>query len=186
MPSGGENNAFIRLFSYPPVMVSLLQVAAFFHVLFGVIWVGTSLYIDIAWIRPWRATKTVAELKVWQGVLRPTGPFIGISSLLVILTGLVYMFMKYGTDLGLIWASSSGRLVLISLALVLVAFFIGLGVNNRTAMKLVKMPLPDDAEAPIPKEASGLMDSLMKSSMVATIIIVVVLLLMVLGATGGL
>ncbi|MFQ6012703.1 MAG: hypothetical protein ACE5LS_03555 [Thermoplasmata archaeon] len=166
-------------------MVSSLQVIAMFHIFFGVLWVGASLYIDVAWYGPWKNTRTVGELKVWQRILRPTGPFLGIAATLVIITGFIYMFTKYGTDFGVIWAGRSGRLVIISLILVIIAFVLAVTVTNRLSIRLTRLELPEDAEAPISSEAKGLMDGVMRASAAGTVIIVAVLILMVLAATGG-
>ena len=166
-------------------MVSLLQTIAVFHVFFGVLWVGTSLYIDVAWYRPWRSTRTVGELKLWQRILRTTGPFAGISAVLVIITGFIYMFTKYGTDFGLIWASASGRLVIISIILVAIAFVYSLAITNRLSVRLERTDLPEDATEAVPSEARELMITLMRASAIGTVIIVAVLVLMVLAATGG-
>lgn len=166
-------------------MVTTLQVIAAFHVFFGVLWVGASLYIDAAWYRPWKNTNTVGELRLWQRILHPTGPFMGISSLLVIITGFIYMFAKYGTDFGVIWASPSGRLVIISLILVLIVFVYSLVVTNRLSTRLVRLELPDDNGGALPGEATRLMGGIMRASIIATAIIVFVLILMVLAATGG-
>jgi uncharacterized membrane protein len=166
-------------------MVTTLQVIAAFHVFFGVLWVGASLYIDVAWYRAWTNTRKVGELRLWQRILHPTGPFLGISTILVIITGLIYMFTKYGIDFGVIWASPSGRLVFISLIVVLIVFVYSLTVTNRLSTRLVRLDLPDDNEAALPGEARRLMDGVMRASVIGTAIIVVVLVLMVLAATGG-
>ncbi|MCJ2531651.1 MAG: hypothetical protein LN413_05010 [Candidatus Thermoplasmatota archaeon] len=166
-------------------MVTTLQVIAAFHVFFGVLWVGASLYIDVAWYRPWKNTRLVGELKLWQRILHPTGPFLGITSLLVLITGLIYMFTKYGTDFGVIWAGQSGRLVIISLILVVAAIIFAVTVTNRLSLRLIRMDLPEDPGTPIPSEAKGLMDGVSRASAVGTAIIVIVLILMVLAATGG-
>jgi uncharacterized membrane protein len=166
-------------------MVSLLQTIAVFHVFFGVLWVGTSLYIDVAWYRPWKNARTAGDLKVWQGILKTTGPFLAITSLLVLITGLIYMFTKYGTDFGIIWAGQSSRLVFISLVLVVVAIVFAVFVTNRLSVQLARFELPEESEVPLPSEARDLMDAVMRASAIGTFIIVVVLVLMVLAATGG-
>ncbi len=167
-------------------MVTLLQTVAVFHVFFGVLWVGTSVYVDVGWYRLWKNTRTMGELNLWQRILRSSGPFIGISATLVIITGLIYMFTKYGTDFAVIWAGRSGQLIIISLILVAIAYILSLTLTNRLAGRLISLELPDDAETPISSEAKGLMDGVMRASAIVTLIIVVVLILMILAATGGL
>ncbi len=166
-------------------MVTLLQTIAVFHVFFGVLWVGTSVYFDVAWYRLWKNTRTMGEVSVWQQILRVSGPFIGITATLVIITGLIYMFTKYGTDFGVIWAGRSSQLIIISLILVAIQFTFGLTVTTRRAGRLISLEIPDDAETPISSDARGLMDVVFRDSAIGTIIIVVVLVLMVLAATGG-
>ncbi len=166
-------------------MVSDVQIVAVVHAFFGVLWVGASFYIDVAWYRPWKNVRTVGELKVWQGILKPTGPFLGLSSILVIITGFIYMFMKYGTDFGVIWSLQPGRVILISLGLVIVALILAVTVINRSSVRLVRMPVSGEADTPTPGEARKLMDGIMRASAIGTAIIVVVLVLMVLTATGA-
>lgn len=115
----------------------------------------------------------------------PTGPFLGLSSILVIITGFVYMFMKYGTDFGIIWSLQPGRVILISLGLVIVALVFAITVTNRLSVRLTRLSLQDEAGTPIPGEAKMLMDGIMKASVIGTAIIVVVLVLMILTATGA-
>lgn len=166
-------------------MVAVLQVVAVIHAFFGVLWVGGSLYVDVAWYGVWRATRTTGEVRHWQRILHPTGIFLAVSSILVILTGLVYMFLKYGTDFGLIWASGSGRLILISLGLVVVALLVSVLGTNRATVRLVRLELPEDDTAPMPREAKSVMERVMRFSAVGTSLIVVILILMILAATGG-
>ncbi|MFQ5918877.1 MAG: hypothetical protein ACE5I4_02370 [Thermoplasmata archaeon] len=127
----------------------------------------------------------MGELKLWQRILHSTGPFAGISAILVIITGFIYMFAKYGTDFGLIWASPSGRLVIISIVLVAIAFVYSLAVTNRLSVRLARMELSEDPQDALQSETRALMISLMRASAVGTTIIVAVLILMVLAATGG-
>ncbi|MCJ2554953.1 MAG: hypothetical protein LN410_01955 [Candidatus Thermoplasmatota archaeon] len=166
-------------------MVTTLQVIAVFHAFFGVLWVGANVYIDVAWYRPWKNTSTTGELKVWQRILRPTGPFLGITAILVIITGFIYMFTKYGTDFGVIWAGQSGRLIIISLILVAIAFILAVTLTSRLSIQLIRLELPEDPGTPISSEAKGLMDGVMRASAIGTTIIIVVLILMILATTGG-
>lgn len=166
-------------------MVNELQIIAVFHAFFGVLWVGTSVYIDVAWYRPWKNTQTAGELRVWQRILRPTGPFAAVSAILVLLTGLIYMFLKYGTDFGAIWALGNGRLIIISLVLVIIAIVFAVTVTNRRTIQLERLELPEEDATPLSPEAKRLMDGVMRASAIGTVIIVVVLVLMILAATGG-
>lgn len=167
-------------------MVEAIQIVAILHVFFGMLWVGTSVYVDVAWYRPWRAIRTVGDLKVWQSILRPTGPFIGVSAISVIATGFAYMFMKYGTDFGTIWAHPSGRLILIALGIVIVAFVAAATGTNRLSIRLTRYPSEGNPEEPVPDEVHGLLDRIMQVSGFVTVLVVVVLILMVLAGTGGL
>lgn len=177
-------NPHIATASYAAVMVTALQAVAVAHVFFGVLWVGANFYMDVVWYRPWKTIQTAGELRTWQRLLRPSGMFLGMSAVLVIATGLTYMFMKYGTDFGVIWASSSGRLILISFALVIVAFLFAVAVTNRLSTRFVRLAAPEEEAAPVPAEAKDLMGRIMAASAVGTTLIVVVLVLMVLAATG--
>jgi len=165
-------------------MVSGITFAEFAHVLFGMMWVGVSTYIELVLAPILKGAKTAGEYRRMLPILGKTSIFQMISGLLVIATGVVYLLLKY--NLNVVLAISPGQLVILSLVLVLVALFNGIVFLKPIAMKIAKAPWPEDPGAAIPDVVREHQKKLFTASFVNTSIIVVVLFLMVVAATGGL
>ncbi len=165
-------------------MVSEITFAKFAHVLFGMMWVGVSIYVELILAPILKRTKAAGEYRRLLPILGKTSMFQMMSGFLVIATGVVYLLLKY--DLGTVLTISSGQLVIVSLVLVLAALTNGIVFLKPTAMKIVKASWPDDPDAGIPEAVLALQGRLLKGTLVNTAIVVVVLFLMVTAATGGL
>lgn len=164
-------------------MISEFTVAEFFHVLFGMMWVGTSIYVELVLAPVVKRAKVVGEYRQLLPIMGRTSAVQMMSGLLVIATGVVYLLLRY--DLGAVLAISSGKLIILSLVLVLAALINGIVFLKPTAMKIVKTSWPDDPNAVIPEVVAKLQKKLFTGSLVNTSIVVVVLFLMVVAATGG-
>jgi putative copper export protein len=105
-----------------------------------------------------------------------------MSGLLVIATGAVYLLLIY-QPLDLLVTTSSGKLILAGLTLVLVALVNGIVFLKPTAMKIAKTPWPEDPNAAIPASVGPHLERLLRGSQVNTLLVVVVLFLMVTAAT---
>jgi len=169
--------------------VSELTFAEFAHVLFGMMWVGTTIYIEAVLAPILKKAKAAGEYRRLLPVLGKTSAFATMSGLLVLVTGVVYLLLKYPLDRILVVPPgqliSSGLLVLVSLALVVVALVSGFTFLKPTAMKIVKAAWPEDPNAPIPEAVLALQKRLFNGLRVNILIVVVVLFLMVSAATGG-
>ncbi|HKZ48937.1 MAG TPA: hypothetical protein VJ397_09165 [Thermoplasmata archaeon] len=165
-------------------MASAFTVAEFAHVFFGMLWVGVSVYGEAVLFPLVRQAKTVSQLRHWLPLAGQTSAFQGISGTLVLVTGLIYLVMKY-QPLGDILTTSSGLLVIVSLVLVLVALVAGFAVLMPRAKGMAKMEWPKDPAAPIPADIAATLQTLMRGASANTAIVIAVLALMVLAATGG-
>ncbi|HLF06725.1 MAG TPA: DUF2269 family protein [Thermoplasmata archaeon] len=159
--------------------------AEFVHVLFGMIWLGGGIVMLFVVIRVAEKDGKVASFKTAVAIGQRAGPMFMIASILVLATGIVYMGLKYGWDLGYIWSLPNGRLILI--ALVLVIFAIVLGAAGATPMikKLAALKLPDDPDAMVPEEARSVVKKLKLDGYISLTIVTVVMFLMVAAANGG-
>jgi len=164
-------------------MVSGIAFAEFAHVLFGMMWVGVSIYIELVLAPILKRAKAVGEYRRLLPILGKTSMFQMMSGFLVIATGVVYLLLKY--DLNAVLANSQGQLVILSLVLVLAALINGIVFLKPTAMKIAKAPWPEDPGAAIPDVVRAHQKRLLTGSLVNTLIVVVVLFLMVVAATGG-
>ena len=149
----------------------------FSHVLMGAAWVGGSLFFEFVVAGYLRRTLTKGDFHTQAGLLRKAGPFLGLTSVLTLITGLAYMVLKYGTDFSAIWALSNGRLILISLSLVLVAIGIGFGILLPTSLKVIRATSVDEARGPMGK--------LLKAGSTNLLVVLVVLFLMIVAGSGG-
>jgi uncharacterized membrane protein len=165
-------------------MISEITFAEFAHVLFGMMWVGVSIYIELVLAPILKRTKVVGEYRQLLPIMGKTSAVQLMSGLLVVLTGVVYMLLRYPLDR--ILTVSSGQLVIVGLVLVLAALTNGMVFLKPTAMKIVKTSWPDDPNAAVPEAVLALQGRLLKGTLVNTAIVVVVLFLMVTAATGGL
>jgi len=164
-------------------MVSAITFAEFAHVLFGMMWVGVSVYVELVLAPILKKAESAGEFRRLLPVLGKTSMFQSFSGLLVIATGVVYLLLKY--PLSAVLAVSTGQLVIVSLVLVLVALINGFAFLKPTAMKIVKAAWPDDPGAPIPENVRAYRKKLFAGSLANTMIVVLVLFLMVVAATGG-
>ncbi len=153
--------------------------AALLHILFGTMWVGGGLFALLVNQRVAKTARSVGEFKVFQSIAMKMGPFFILSSILTLVSGIALMRLKYGWDIGEIWGSDSGKLVLVSLVIVAWAIVEGLVVNGPTAIKLSKLALPADAGAPISPEAIPLVKRLSMEGIISVVLVVVVLVMMV-------
>lgn len=154
--------------------------AEFAHVLFGMMWVGTSIYIEVVIAPIMRKAKNVGEYRHMLGLLGKTSRFQGISALLVLLTGIVYLLILYPVDA--ILTQVSGQIIIVALVLVLATIVSGFAFLSPTAMKIVKTPWPEDSTAPVPDPVRSLEKRLWAGSMASAILVVVVLVLMIVAA----
>lgn len=161
-------------------MVVEVIAAEFAHVIFGMMWVGTSIYIELILAPILRKAKTAGEFRQLLAILGKTSSFQGMSAILVILTGVAYLLLVY--DLGSILTSTPGQLVIVSLILVLVAIVNGFAFLRPVAIKIVRSAWPDDPNAPVPDSVKALERKLLAGSLMSTGIVIVVLLLMVTAA----
>lgn len=166
-------------------MVSSMALAEFAHVLFGMMWVGVSVYIELVLAPILKKAKEAGEFRRLLPILGKTSAFQMLSAILAIVTGFVYLLLLY-EPLDSILSRSSGQLILVSLALVLAALVNGIVFLKPTAMKIAKASWPEDPTAPIPEEVKTYQRKLSTGSLLNTLIVVAVLFLMVLAATGGL
>ena len=166
-------------------MVNELTVAEFAHVLFGAMWVGAAIYIEAVLLPIQRKAKTGGEFRPLLPVLGKTSGFQAISGLLVLVSGVIYMLLKY-QPLGAILTVSSGQLIIVALVLVLGTMVSGFAFLRPTAKKIATTPWPEDPSAPVPESVRHHERRLEMGSLLNTIVVVIVLLLMVIAATGGL
>ena len=166
-------------------MVDFLTVVKFLHILAGMAWIGSSLYVELIVLPSLKRMRTTGEFRTLRNVLKRTGPFLGLSGIFTLVTGLSFLFLKYGTDFGVIWSLPSGRLILIALALVVVALVIGFGLLLPTSLKMLRTPLPDNDAADLPQIVRRGVRRIDYGALAATVLIVFVLFLMVVAAAGG-
>lgn len=173
-----------------PLMVSASTVVEFAHVVFGMMWVGVSIYVEAVLAPLLKETRTVGAFRGFLPLFGRTSLFQTVSGFFVLLTGIVYMLLHYWPLETLVApipgvAVVPGVLVLLSLGLVLVALGVGTAFLKPTAMRVAKFPFPADPGAPIPEPVQGLVRTLLRGASLNMAIVVVVLLLMVIAATGG-
>ena len=160
-------------------------IAEYVHILFGMIWLGGGIMMVFIIIRAANKDGKVGQFKATLEIGKRAGPFFMLSSILVLVSGILYMGLKYGWDLGYIWSLPNGRLIII--AMVMVVFSIVLGVAGATPLikKLTALKLPADADAPIPDDAKAIAKRLTMDGYVTVINLSIVLFLMVAAANGG-
>ncbi len=168
----------------PLPMASAFTVAEFAHVFFGMLWVGVSVYGEAVLFPLVRQARTVGQLRHWLPLAGQTSAFQGVSGILVLVTGLIYLLMKY-QPIGDVLTTSSGQLMIASLVLVLVAMVIGFGALMPRAKGMAKMAWPKDPAAPIPADIATTLQTLMRGATANTAIVISVLALMVLATTGA-
>lgn len=165
-------------------MVNQYTVAEFAHVLFGMMWVGVSIYIELVLAPMLKKAEKVGDLLRLLPIMGKTSLFQMLSGLLVLATGAVYLLLLFPLDVVL--TISSGQLVVVGLVLVLVALINGMVFLKPVAGKLIETKWPEDPNAPIPESVVRLRATILAGSVVNTVIVVVVLFLMVAAANGGL
>jgi len=139
-------------------VASLLTAAEFAHVLFGMMWVGTSIYTEVVLAPLLKRFKTTGEVLSFLPLFGRTSAFQMISGIMVIVTGSIYMLLKY-QPLDTILTISSGQLVVLGLILVVVALMNGVVFLKPIAGQMQKVAWPKDPSVPIPDRVPPLFRS---------------------------
>ena len=169
-------------------MVTALTVEEFAHVIFGMMWVGTSIYVEAVLVPTARDMRSSGAFRGMLPLFGRTSMFQTVSGVFVLLTGVVYLLVKY--PISEILAPTGATvtpavLALIGLVLVIVALANGMVFLKPTAMKIAKSSWPADPAAPVPEAVMGQFRFLARGASINTGIVIVVLLLMVMAGTGG-
>jgi hypothetical protein len=168
----------------PAAVVSALTAAGFAYVLFVMIWVGTSIYVEAALVPRLRRFKTTGQVLTFLPLFRKTSTFKGISGVLVLVSGAAFLVLKY-QPVGKILTGSPGPLSVLALALVLVAEANGFLFLRPVAKKLRAVAWLTDTAAPLPEMVRPLTRKMIQGSTLNTMLVVVVLALLIMAATGG-
>ncbi len=128
--------------------------AGLVHAFFGITWMGMHMASEILLVPDFHKAEKLADMPLMRKV-----PLIskvqGILGILTLLTGLIFLFVKFGTDIGSFPDKPEARTVLIALGVVVGLLVFGFGILKKRGEALGKRastmkpmdPLPDDFKA---------------------------------------
>jgi hypothetical protein len=165
-----------------------LAVAAIFHIMFGALYFGSDIFAEFVLFRGLDHAESVGEVKVFQKLFKRAVPIFILSALGTLLTGLVYLGVKYRSlDPGYLWGYfPPARLILVALLLFVVLFVIAARVLAPSSKKLIERDFGADLAAPVPPDFKETLAFMGKATHLQTALIVIVIVLMILAANGGL
>ena len=164
---------------------ALAAIAGVVHVIFGAFYFGTHLFAEAVFLPAMRKAKTNAELSVHQALFKKMGPFFGGLGMGALVTGLLYLFAKFGTDFGALLALPESRTIIIALAIFVVMILIATFVHRPIAEWIAAQDL---ASSPTGEPSPEIRAKIEKFSSVAHITtggVLIVIVLMVIAANGG-
>jgi len=151
------------------------------HILFGVCWAGASIALA-GFIEP--AVKAFGPQggKFIQRLMDVGrfGMFMTLSSLAVVVSGIIMLWNGSGANLGAWFASGYGRMIMAGSIIGVIAFVVGLGFNATTAARIARISAEaESAGGPPPADKMALIMTLQKRLHVAGIASAVLLTLCV-------
>ncbi len=164
---------------------AIAAIAAVLHVTVAAFYFGTHMFGEMVFLPGMRKAKTNGELAVYQGIFKKLGPLFGGLGFGALLTGVLYLFAKFGTDFGLILASPEPRTIVAALVIFVGLITVATTVHRPIANWLNAQDLQSNpAEAPS-AEVTARIEKFAKVSHGQTIGVVTVIVLMAIAANGG-
>ena len=109
------------------------------HIFFGVFWVGASI-LFLFFIEPrLRTLGHDTESRVMRALIPLVSPAFGLSSLILVGTGIVMTLRMRGSDLGVILATGWGIAILVGFIATMAAIIVGFGFSMPKGFRLKKL-----------------------------------------------
>jgi hypothetical protein len=162
-----------------------VTIAALVHISFGAIYLGLDIVTEIALVPAMRGAKNAAELATHQSLFGKLTPLFGAFGGGALITGLAFLFIKFGTDLAVLWQLPESRTIVFALVLFLGLTVVAGAVFQPFSKWFLKLDLASQGSGPVPAEFNQRMERLDPFLHGQTAGILVVLVLMVVAANGG-
>lgn len=109
------------------------------HIFFGVFWVGASI-LFLFFIEPrLRTLGHDIESRFMRALIPLISPVFGLSSFIIVGTGIVMVLRMRGGDLGMILATGWGIAILVGFIATVVAIIVGFGFSMPKGFRLKKL-----------------------------------------------
>ena len=149
------------------------------HIVFGTFWVGASI-LTLFFLEPrLRALGSVFENRVMRALLPVVSPAFGLSSIIVLGTGIAMTIRLRGSDLSTILATGWGWAMLVGFIATVAAIVVGFGFSAPKGMRLIKMERSMKGRDPNTAEAHEIETILASVQIVERINIVLILIALV-------
>ncbi len=137
-------------------MTSLILVLRILHIVFGVFWAGTIIFSTLILEPRLKRLGPGIQNPVMKALMPVMTPWMMLSSVIVLLTGVAMtLIMRWGT-LNLLLATAWGWAMLVGFVTTLAAMVIDFGVMAPTGMQIEKLAKSFEGRAPTPDEARRL------------------------------
>lgn len=163
----------------------LLAAAAVIHVLTGVMWIAVFSSIELIVLRDLANAKRLQDLGTMKNHAARLSKLATMLGLGTLITGLAYLFLKYGTNLSFLASYPPSRTILIAFGIVCVLLVVGIAVLRPKAAALGKRVATLDPAQPLPDDFLAAAKQLVEIARLQGVGLVVVLILMVLAVQGG-
>ncbi len=155
------------------------------HVIFGAFYFGTHLFGEAVFLPAMRSAKTNAELSVHQVVFKKMGPLFAGLGMGALITGLLYLFAKFGTDFAVLLALPESRTIIVALVIFVGMIVIATVVHRPIAEWIAAQDLASAPTQAPSLEMQAKIDKFSKVAHITTGGVLVVITLMGLAANGG-
>jgi len=109
------------------------------HIVFGTFWVGASI-LSLFFLEPrFRSISSAFESRAMRAILPVVSPAFGLSSLVILGTGIAMAIRLRGSDLSIILATGWGIAMLIAFIATVAAIVVGFGFSAPKGMRLIKL-----------------------------------------------
>ena len=160
-------------------------VAGALHVIVAAFYFGNHMLGEMVILPAMKRAKTNAELAPLQAMFRKLGPYFAGLGMGALVTGLLFLFAKFGTDFAFIVAFPEQRTIVIALVVFIVLIVIATVIHRPLAEWITAQDLAvKPTEAPSPEMAAAIA-KFHKVGHITTGAVFIVIVLMVVAANGG-
>jgi hypothetical protein len=160
-----------------------VAVMGMIHGTIGVAWMGVHVGNELYLAPDLHKAQKLMEVPALRGMKRIS--IIGATlGMLTLLSGLTFMFVKWGFDFGR-YTEPEPRTVVIALVIVVGVIGLGMGVLRPFAMKLGKAAASMNPTEPFPAEFKADLGKLAKFLRISSLLVLLAFLMMILAINGG-
>lgn len=154
------------------------------HGLIGTLWLGLHGTNILFLVPDMRKAEKLADVPMLRLMprLSMTGMVLGI---LTLVTGVIFMFVKWGTNFGVYSSDPEARTVVGGFVLVLIVLVFGMGFLRPRGMALGKRAAELKPMDPLPEDFKGDMKKLATMLHISGILVALAFVTMILAINGG-